>query len=243
MKNTFVYLSLVLLLLTGCKDEKSSNMLTFATSPEYPPFEYMDKGDVVGFDIDLAKLIAKTLGKQAEFKPMQFSTILPALQNGEVDAAISTLSITQARKQNFDFTTPYYTEGMATVFKTEQPIGTESQLSGKKIACQLGSIMEIWLKQHVPSAHIMAMDSNNQSIEALKAGHVDAVLMDGMQAQVYSTKNTGLSYAVIATADEGYGLAIKKGSPLTRHINHALKQLEAEGEIKKLHDQWLVTNK
>ena len=112
-----------LLFLTGCsnnKENKETTTIHFATSAEYPPFEYQEHGVLKGFDIELAKLIAKELGKEAVFDNMQFSSILPALTSGQVDIAISTITITNERK-NFRFTAPYYFEGMAAVFKQETP--------------------------------------------------------------------------------------------------------------------------
>ncbi|HEL8418646.1 TPA: amino acid ABC transporter substrate-binding protein, partial [Legionella pneumophila] len=215
------------------------NTLRFSTSAEYPPFEYIENGEIKGFDIDLAKLIAKELGKEAVFDNMQFSTVLPALNSGQDDVAIATITITEERKKNFDFSIPYYFEGMAAVFDISQPVKEISQLTGKKIAVQLGTVMEIWLHQNFPNAEITALDNNNQAIEALIAGHVDVVLMDGAQGGVYSKKYPGLSYSILAKANEGYGLVLKKGSPLRDEINSALENLKAKGEIQKLESIWI----
>jgi len=230
-----VFLSLYL----NSKPEKESKYIHFAISAEYPPFEYIDHGVVTGFDIDLARLIAKQLGKQAVFDSMQFSSILPALSTNQVDAAISTITITKQRKKNFDFTHPYYFENMATIFPVEKPITQMQQLGGQKIAVQLGTTMEIWLKKNVPNAEIITMDNNNQAIAALKAGHVDLVLMDGAQGAVFSQKNPGLSFAIIAQSGDGYGLALKKHAELTKKINQALHILEQNGELAQLKNKWL----
>lgn len=198
------------ILISSCNEQKNQNTLRFSTSAEYPPFEYIENGEIKGFDIDLAKLIAKELGKEAVFDNMQFSTVLPALNSGQDDVAIATITITEERKKNFDFSIPYYFEGMAAVFDISQPVKEISQLTGKKIAVQLGTVMEIWLHQNFPNAEITALDNNNQAIEALIAGHVDVVLMDGAQGGVYSKKYPGLSYSILAKANEGYGLVLKK---------------------------------
>ncbi|KTD09204.1 amino acid ABC transporter substrate-binding protein [Legionella gratiana] len=219
--------------------DEDTQSIHFAVAAEYPPFEYNDYGEIKGFDIDLARLIAKKLGKEVYFDTMQFSGILPALSMGQVDAAISTITITEQRKKNFDFTEPYYFESMAAVFPKEKPIKNAKELTDKKIAVQLGTTMEIWLKKNAPNANILVMDNNNQTIAALKAGHVDLVLVDGIQGAVYSQKNPGLSFAVIAQSADGYGLALKKGSPLTQKINQALHELEQNGELAKLKKKWL----
>jgi polar amino acid transport system substrate-binding protein len=244
MKNYLIYLALsILLLISGCGEEKKASAILFATSAEYPPFEYLARGQITGFDVELAKLIAKELGQEAVFENMQFSSILAALANGQVDAAISTITITEERKKNFDFTDAYYSETLATVFKNEQPVTDKLQLAGKKVACQLGTTMEIWLKKHAAEAAIMTFDNNNLAIEALKAGHVEVVFIDGAQASEFSKKNTGLAFAIIDQSDAGYGIAFKKESILKDKINQALKSLEAKGEISKLKQQWLGSTK
>mgnify|MGYP000609012788 CR=1 FL=1 len=243
MKRVYaLILTVFFLYLIGCSGNKEKNGLNaihFATSAEYPPFEYQDQGNLKGFDIELAKLIAKKLGKEAVFDNMQFSSILPALTSGRVEAAISTITITKERKKNFDFTKPYYFEGMAAVFKQDSPIKDPSQLKGKILAAQLGSTMEIWLKKHSADEKIIATDNNNQAIEALKAGHVDVVLMDGAQGAIFSKKNPGLAYAIIAKAEDGYGIALNKSSQLTPQINRILNSLKESGELAKLEKTWL----
>ncbi len=227
-------------LLSACSEDKVGSAIRFATCADYPPFEYIANGEIKGFDIELAQLIAKEMGKEASFENVQFSSILAMLQGNSADAAISTITITPERQKNFDFSDPYYSESMAAVFIKEKPITDKSQLSGKKIACQLGTTMEIWLKKYIHDAEkIVMMDSNPIAIEALKAGHVDVVLVDTVQGAVFSKKNPGLYYAVIAKADTGYGIAFPKGSKLKHQVDQALGRLEAKGEIDKLKKKWL----
>ena len=227
------------MLLSGCSEANDAHVIRFAISAEYPPFEFIDQGKLQGFDIDLAKLIGKELGKEVTFVDMQFSAVLPTLQNGGADAAISTITVTPEREASFDFSDPYYTEYLASVYKTAQPITTAAQLKGQTVACQIGYSMEIWLKQHVPDAHLFTLDSNNHLIESLKAGIVKVVLIDAMQAEVFAKKNPGLGYSIIAQSDSGYAIAFKKGYPLKAQINAALKALKANGELEMLQQKWL----
>ncbi|KTD78326.1 substrate-binding periplasmic protein [Legionella waltersii] len=228
-----------MIFLVSCGKQENKLDLHFSTSAEYPPFEYNDHGEIKGFDIELAKLIAKEMGKNAVFDNMQFSTVLPAVSSGQDEVAIATISITEERKANFDFSDPYYFEGMAAVYHSLQPITKPTQLQGKKVAVQLGSVMELWLRQNYPQVEITTLDNNNLAIQSLIAGHVDVVLMDGVQGKVFSKKHGDLSYSVIAKADSGYALATKKGSPLTAEINKALQNLKAKGELQKLEESWL----
>jgi polar amino acid transport system substrate-binding protein len=221
------------------KKETATSALTFAISAEYPPFEFYDDGELKGFDIELAKLIARELGKEAKFRDMQFSTILAAVRSGAADAAISTITITEAREENFDFSESYLKESLSMVYPKKAPLEKKSQIHKKKIACQLGSAMEVWLKSSGLGAEIVLMDHNNQAIEALKAGHVDGVLVDTMQAHAFADKNSGLAHSFIAESDNGYGIAVQKGSALKDEINRALKTLEQNGKLHELQEEWL----
>ncbi len=248
MKNFKLGLVLLLgllgLLAVGCKDDKvASDVIRFSTCADYPPFEYYEHGKLVGFDIDVAHLIAKELGKEAVFEDQEFSGVLATLATGQVDAAIATIEATDERKKNFDFSSEYYSPGLVAVFKKTQPIVDQSDLPGKKIACQLGSTMEIWLKQHLPEVQVSIMDSSLQAIEALKAGHVDVVLIDAVQGDVFVRKNSKLSYAMIAKADSGCAIALQKNSPLKAPIDAALAKLEATGAMQKLKEKWLESSK
>lgn len=242
MKNIFLFFIIgFAVLVSWCYasiSQENVKYIHFAVAAEYPPFEYNDHGEIKGFDIDLARLIAKKLNREAMFDVMQFSSILPALNTNQVDAAISTITITKQRKENFDFSEPYYYESMAAVFPEKNPVKDPKELANKKIAVQLGSTMEIWLKKNVPNSTLQVMDNNNQTIAALKAGHVDLVLMDGVQGMVFSQKNPGLSYVLIVKSEDGYGLALKKNSSLTQKINHALYKLEQSGELAALKNKW-----
>ena len=133
-KHLPLWLFLSICSLFGCNSEDNkANILLFATSGEYPPFEYMEQGKLQGFDIEIAQMIAQVLGKEAQFENMQFSSILPALAHGHVDAAISTITITEDRQKVFDFSQPYYFESMSAVFRKKTPIQNTEMLFQKKI--------------------------------------------------------------------------------------------------------------
>lgn len=225
-------------LFQGCK-KKEPHTLIFAISAEYPPFEYYENQQLKGFDVELAHLIAQEMNTRVVFQNMDFYTILAALAGGTVDGAISAMAITPLRQKNFDFSDPYHFDTIAMIFPKSQPL-KDFSLSGKNVACQLGTTMEIWIKKNSPKALLVTMDNNNQIIEALKAGHVDCVLMDRAQAEIFSQKNPSLSYVVPPSSHEGdgYGLVFPKESSLTLPVNQALKRLKEKGVLKALEKKW-----
>ena len=231
---------IVSICMSGCSDKKPDNQIIFAASADYPPFEYNDKGLMVGFDIDLGRLIAKELGKEAVFKDMQFSAIFLALNDGSIDAGISSIGSTPEREKTFDFSDGYYAADFAILYAAKSPLA--KSLDGKKIACQLGSIMEAWLKENAPSAKISLVASNNHAVEALKAGHIDGVIMDYLQAMEFAKQNPGLTHFILSNADvnsDAYRVAFKKGSGLKDQVNHAIKHLKENGELDALAKKWL----
>ncbi len=238
MKKTLLGCALASLIVMAASAQ-TQEKITFGTSADYPPFEFMDGDVMTGFDIELAKLIGEELDIEVAFQDMKFSTILPSLQFGKIDAGISTITITEERKEKFDFSDAYYVETLATVFKEDAPVDTLEEMEGKKIAVQLGTTMEIWANENLKKAKITPMNSNAQAIEALKAGHVELVFIDGMQGAVFAEKNEGLGYKVVVQTDNGYGIAFKKGSKLVKPVNQALKVLDDNGKLQELKSKWL----
>lgn len=227
------------LALTGCDKQNRSSKIVFGVCADYPPFEFYHNQELQGFDIELAKILAQEMGKKAKFENMNFSCILAALQTGTIDAAISTITISAERKKNFDFSESYYAESLSILYPDSKPITTLEHLKYKKIACQLGTTMELWLKSHALDTQVVLVNSNNEAVEALKAGHVEGVCIDSVQALAFSKKNKGLSYHFIAQSDQGYGIAVKKGSSLKSDIDKALEALQARGTIEALKKKWL----
>lgn len=239
LTSIFLVFSVALIILLISVNAKEEDKLTFATSPDYPPFEYKTQGELTGFDIEIGKLIGKQLGKKIEFKETSFSALLLSLENDQVDAVLSTMTVTKERKKNFDFSIPYYQESLSMIFNKKNPLKNKEDLEGKTIGCQMATTMEIWLKKHTKNTKIITFDTNPQAVEALKAGHVDGVFIDSVQAQAFTEKNLALDFELIAQADNGYALAFKKGSPLVKQINEALSHLETQGEIDKLKKKYL----
>ncbi|MCX7115425.1 MAG: ABC transporter substrate-binding protein [Gammaproteobacteria bacterium] len=235
----WVFILGVSLILFGCNQSPKENTLVVATSGEYPPFEYLEKGELKGFDIDLATLVAAAMGKTVVFENMQFSSILPALDAKQVDIAISTITITPARAAQFSLSRAYFYEQMAMVYKQDGVIHGQQDLCQQKVAVQLGTTMAIWMKTDMSCAELVLMNSNPLAIEALKAGHVGAVVMDGTQAKIFSQHTVGLAFQAIGKAKDGYGIALVKDSKLLPKINEILIKLEQSGQIEKLKKKWL----
>ncbi|MDR0942501.1 MAG: ABC transporter substrate-binding protein [Holosporales bacterium] len=241
MKKYAKLLTLLVLLLSACEDDRKNDQIRFGVCADYPPFEYYVKGELTGFDVELAKAIAIKLKMNVEFGDMSFSAILAELQNGSIDAAVSCISSTAERKKNYDFTNAYYKESLAVMYKKNAPVISKEQMVDKKVACQLGSVPEKWLKKNATKSKITSLDKVDLAIEALKAGHVHCILVDSLIAKPYCETNQELGYTVIVkdvAESEGFSIALKKDSPLTKRINDVVTEMESSGELQELKEKW-----
>ncbi|MDR1266987.1 MAG: ABC transporter substrate-binding protein [Holosporales bacterium] len=247
---------------TGGKAEESAEEssavpqeIIVATSSDYPPFEFSQGGEFVGFDIDLAKLLAEKLGAKVTFKDLPFASILAALQNGTATIAISTLENTEERSQNFDFSDPYYQAKLAILCRGTDPVFKVEMMAGKDVGCQMGSTMERWVRTNVPDAKVVTFDSIATLVQVLVNGAVKCAVMDAYQARKLSHKEkgkkTGIGWAHDGTnleskgiegTEGGYAVMMPKGSPLKERLNKALAELKASGEIQKLEEKWGLTD-
>ena len=219
-------------------DVFESSVMTFATCATYPPFQYKSGNDLVGFEIDLVNLIASKIGKKVVFREMQFDLVLAALESGAVDAAVSTLTITEKRKESFDFSVPYYSETLSLVYNINDDISSIDDLQGMDIACQLGTTMQLWLEENAEDSNIVLADDTNKAVQLLKSKRVKAVLMDGVQAKHFTKMNSGLTYRSISKIDQAYAIAFVKSSPYKSEFDKVIKELEVSGQIDRLKDQY-----
>ncbi|MDR1361644.1 MAG: ABC transporter substrate-binding protein [Holosporaceae bacterium] len=233
-----VFIALIFVL-PGCKDKKVDDTLRVGIATDYPPFEYKENGELVGFDVDLARLLAKEMEKEVSFVEMRFRNTFDAIKDNSVDVVISTVTTSQERRKDYEFSRCYYSESLAAVYEKNEPYLNAEELAHAKLACQLGTTAERWIKEHVQGAQLVMMDNPRQLIDALKAGHVDCVVIDGLQAREFCRQNPALANSVISQSDEGYAVLMKKQSLLKEKVNIALRKLETTGELGRLKAKWL----
>ncbi|MDR1435011.1 MAG: ABC transporter substrate-binding protein [Puniceicoccales bacterium] len=222
------------------KNGEKSNTIRFGTSADYPPMEYYREGKMTGFEIELAELIAEKLGKNAIFDDMNFDFLSVALEKGFIDVIIAAFGVTPESRKKFDFTLSYYPEKMVFLHKKSDPIGSQGQLSRKKIIYQLSGRIKKCLEEKLPHAELVSMDKMGLAVESLKAGQTECVYMDVFVAEIYCKENPELTYFSLDSLriSEGIAMALPKGSPLKNEINETLKNLESSGELRMLEDKW-----
>lgn len=200
-------------------------------------------GEVEGFDIDIAKAIAKQiLGDETkvELKEVTSKTRIPMLQNGDIDIIIATMTITDERKEQVDFSDVYFEAGQSLLVKNDSAITGLESLDGVKVLAVKGSTSAQNIREKAPKAEVLEFDNYQDAFTALKAGKGDALTTDniiliGMQQTDNNYKLVGGNFT-----SEPYGMAIRKGDKaFVEEVNKLLKKLKDSGEYDTLHEKWL----
>ena len=239
-------LSMSLLIACGDKKEaaapaKAEKVLRVGTNPTFAPFEFRAKGsnDLTGFDIDLAKALGKQMGYKVELVNLGFDGLIPALSTGNIDLAVSGMSITEERKNAVDFCDPYYTSGLIVLVRPDETnIKGINDLVGKRIGAQIGTTGATKASS-VKGADVKQYNNANEPFIELDNKGVDAVIND-QPVVAYYLVNGGKGKMVGDIMEaEYYGIAAKKGNKaLVKQVNEALAALKKNGEYDKIYKKW-----
>lgn len=246
---TVVLLSVVLVL-TGCGNESKSGdgekkVLKVATDATYAPMEYMDeKGNIVGLDIDIVKEIAKAAGFEVEFINYGWEPLFVAVKNGEVDFAVSSITITEQRKaEGYDFSEPYFYANQQILVPEGSNITGVKDLEGKKISVQIATTGHIIMQEMFgeTSPNILAYDSMPLAITAMLNGDADAAVGDNSVISGYIKNNPNVKVKVInddSFEREYYGLMVKSGNKeVLDLLNEGIKKIKENGKLKEITGQ------
>ncbi|MBT2667020.1 transporter substrate-binding domain-containing protein [Bacillus sp. ISL-4] len=200
-------------------------------------------GDVEGFDIDIAKaLAAEILGDEnkVEFKEVTSKTRMALLNNGDIDAIVATMTITEDRKKEVDFTDVYFDAGQSLLVKKGSDIKDIDSLKGKKVLAVKGSTSSINIREKAPEAQVLEFENYSEAFAALKSGQGDALTTD--DSILYGMADEDPSYVLVGGTftEEPYGIAVKKGNAdFVDELNKALKSLKDSGKYDEIHDKWI----
>lgn len=195
------------------------------------------KDKIVGADIDLVNAIAKELGVKAEVSDMSFNTVLASLKEGKSDIAISAISATPERKEQFAFTDNYYNPPQVVIInkKNQDKFTSLDALKDKNVGAQKGSIQEDVVKTQMKDAKLVSIEKVPNMVIEVNSGSLDAMVVEKTIAESYVQQNPDLMIANIdleASKDEAFAIALPKGSEeLQTEINKIIKKLNDEGKI------------
>lgn len=243
----YIIILISLITLVGCSpshknSDPAKKVLKVGTSADYPPFEYFHHGKIIGFDIDVIKAISKELDYEVEIYDMDFNALLTALKVGQIDCIIASLSPTEERKKNVDFSVDYFDpEPMSILSRKSDPITSLESLKGKIVGAQMGSSMEILANKLAPEYGIEKVESlskNNILVEELKLGRIHAVIVGKSQGAKFAEMNSRLIHTSIPVKGEACAIAFKKESPLKEPFDKILTELKENGTLKDIAKKW-----
>ena len=218
----------------------AATTLVIGTDPTFPPMEYIKNGKMVGFDIDLANLIAKQMGVKVQFKNIVFDNLFDALDAKQINLIIAGVSITPEREQKYDFSIPYINAGEVIITqKANEVIITTAQLKDKRIGVQKDTTDEQEALKFTPTNDVIPYPTFDQATQALVAGQIDAIVTDLPDAQGIVASSPTLKIASDPFTNEYYGIAFRKGDPMRNRINTVLKSLQQRGYLIELRHKWL----
>jgi ABC-type amino acid transport substrate-binding protein len=218
----------------------SPTTLVVGTDPTFQPMEFTQNGKIVGYDIDLADLIAKQLGTQVKFKNITFDNLFTALQQRQIDLIISAVTITPERQKKYAFSKEYLNAGQVIITqKTNTLIKAPTDLKGKKIGVQQGTTDETEALKYTDKNLVINYPDYVQATKALVNGNIDAIITDLPSAQGIAGNNPTLKIASDPFTNDYYGIVFRKGDPEVEQVNKALDSLRVRGYLTELKHKWL----
>lgn len=213
----------------------------------FAPFEFQnDSGKYVGIDMELIKAIAKQQGFNIEISNPGFDAALNAVQSGQADAAIAGMSITDARKEIFDFSDSYYTSNIILAVKSGSDIKTYEALSGKTVGAKNGTSSYNFLKENADKYgyKLKAFDEASSMYDSLNSGSIDAIMDDEAVLKYAIQQGRNFETPIKGEPSGEYGFAVKKGTnpELIEMFNNGLAALKKSGQYDKIINKYLGTS-
>ena len=224
---------------------KKRGRIVVGVRSDTKPFGFRDiTSNLQGFDIDLAKAIAKHIfadSEAVEFVPVSAHDRISILNSGRVDMLIATFSVTNQRNYIVDFSIPYYMAGQAILVKNNKDISSIKQLNGKRIVTVYGSTGEDSVKMNAPEAIIRGYKDYNQAYEAFKKGDADAMIADDTILYNLALDDTSIKMLKKRFSKEPYAVAFRKGresKQLKDSVNFTIEMLEHSGQLREMQRKW-----
>ena len=251
--------ALAVLVLAACGKQDSPPVTSAASAPAaaqrvyvvgtdaaYAPFESQnEKGEIVGFDIDIVNAVAQKANLSVRFVNTPWEGIFNALAQGDRDLLVSSITITDERKQTMDFTEPYFDAKQLIAVKAESKVARFEDLKALKVGVQTGTTGDeaVSKLQGKTSTKIVRFESTPLALKELEAGGVEAVVADNGVVINYVANNGAAQFKTVsdaAFAPEHYGIAVKKGNTeLLAQLNKGLADIKADGTYDRIYAKYL----
>lgn len=248
-KATIVLLALSLfVIIAGCGNNDSSTegpVYKIATDATYAPMEYMKDGKIVGFDIDFLEAVMNEAGLDYKVENTGWEPLFENVQQAtEFSGGISSVSITEERKQTFDFSVPYFESRNMILVKGESAVATSADLKDKKVAVQVGTTADELMSNLLgkSNSNLKRFESNALAFLELQNDGVDAVVADNFIVLDYIKNNPSEGFKAVtddvAFDAEYYGIILPKDSELKAKIDEAINKIMDNGKYAEVYKKW-----
>lgn len=206
------------------------------------PWEFQDaSGNMVGFEVDLITEIGKRLGKDVKIENIPFNGLFSAVQSGQIDAAVSSITITEKRLQSVSFAQPYYDSDQSLTVTTASGLKSLDDLKGKTVGVDTGSTGDMWATENQAKygiTEIRKFEGLAPAMLDLEAGRIDGYISDIPALQYYVKDKPQFLVAQRIPTSEKYSIMFAKDAPLASEVNKIISDLKKEGFIAGLHEKW-----
>lgn len=246
-------------IMTGCSGKESSSeaggdsqeqeVLTVAMELAYPPFETKDEqGNPSGVSVDFMKDFGEYIGKEIRIENISFDGLIPSLQTGKADMVMSSMTITEERKETVDFSEPYANALLAVLTNKDSQITSVDDLNqeGKKVAVKTGSTGYLYAQEHLKNAEIIALQDESACVMEVSQGKADGFIYDQLTIYRNWQNNLDTTNAVFIPFQdvEPWGIAVKKGNTeLLDQLNEFIETYREDGGFEGLTEKYLSEEK
>jgi polar amino acid transport system substrate-binding protein len=222
---------------------EEENKIIVGTSADFPPFEYINnEGTIVGFDVDMVTMILEEAGYTVEVQDIAFDSLIPSLENGNIDVIAAAMTITAAREEQIDFSDPYYEADQSVLAKVDADlnISNNMDLQNYTVGSQTGTTGAAWIQENLVDNGTLDEENFNRyetytlAVLDLVNGNIDALVLDKPVAESY-VKNQDVEIILTIITEESYGLGVRDGeTEFLQEINTGLASLMDSDEWDEL---------
>jgi polar amino acid transport system substrate-binding protein len=230
---------------TGTSEESGADPLVVGMELQYPPFEFSDtSGRPSGVSVDLARAFGEYLGRPVEIRNIEWTGLIPALRTGSVDVVISSMTITEERDEQIDFSIPYVQSGLSLLAGTDSPVQGESDLNDPDvvIAVKSGTTGALTAQEKFSEAEIRVFDTVSACVLEVAQGKADVFIYDALTVYENWSNNSDTTRPILDPIEGtfGYwGAGFPEGSPLREEMNAFIVEYRQSGGFDDLAETYL----
>ena len=251
-RRRFLLLAALSLAATACSEKSISTAtgppLRIGMDLSYPPFEMQDTaGKPDGVGVKMAEALAAKLNRPLQIVPMEFSGLIPALQTGNVDLVLSSMTATDERRKTIDFSDPYAFTGLAVLVRKDSDIQSIDDLKkpGRSLTAKTATTAQTWITANLPAAKLVVFEDQTACVQEVVQGRADAFIYDQLSIYQYSRQNPDTTRGLLKPfVEESWALGLAKGNDgLRQQVNDFIAAFRAEKGFEKLGDHYLKEEK